>query len=133
MKLSQVKPKIIESEVFGSVDFGDLRYRIAPLNNPEHVKKSKRLLKPIQDELNNDEVDAAELDNLSSEVLVGVVLIDMENLTDDDGEPIPFTDEIGLEVLKNQHIKKEVVAFAQKLESKQYKVKKEAIENIKKS
>ncbi len=105
MKLSKIKVngKAIEGGawVSGIPELEGVRLKVRGLRNTAHRRLEAKLSRdiPREDRLNG--IDPAAADAIESECLAKTVLLDWSGIEGDDGKPIPYSDEIGLQYLSD--------------------------------
>jgi len=74
-----------------------VRFKIARMNNPKHREKQHKLSRPHLRKLRK--MDTALAERIAREAMVGTVLLDWENIEDEKGKSIPYSEKKALELL----------------------------------
>lgn len=101
-------------------------FLIAPLNNTQQIEENLKLMKVSDMEATNDQT-VYEAKIKSCEIMAKTILLDWKQVTDNDDNPIDYTEKVGLETLYQfDEFREWVVDQASKIQKEQ-EDKKEAI------
>jgi hypothetical protein len=94
-------------------DAGDLRVKVRGVGNRDWDRLQNKLLAAVPRAKKMNGLDPEERDRIYPILLVKTILLDWENLEDDDGNPIPYSQEKALELLTDPTLNlKEIVLYA---------------------
>jgi hypothetical protein len=79
-------------------DIDGLRLLIARFNNPEYLKLIRKYAKPLTRSRKQVKMETAE--DIAIRAMSEAILLNWENLEDEDGEPIPYSQKKAYELLK---------------------------------
>lgn len=119
MKLSAIKVDSARAEQGAWVgdipDMGDLRLRVRGLRNADARRLRAKLLAAVpRDQRANGRLSPAAADDIDARVLAETILVDWQNLTDENDQPLPFSREKALDLLANPDfvVFRDAVAYA---------------------
>ncbi len=100
------------------VDAGGLKLRIARMGNPKYNEYARQLGKPHAMQIRHGAGDAAKvLEDVIKKAMARHVLLGWENLEDDAGSPIPYSEAKAMELLTGfPDFYRMVLEFAQEAE-----------------
>lgn len=77
-----------------------IEFKIARMNNPEHTAYLKKITEPSEIKLKS-KINKNLINELTTQSIAKCILVDWKNIEDDQGNPIPYSFEKALEILKN--------------------------------
>lgn len=84
------------------VDFADgIEFLIARIGNPKYEEYLRKIGKPYRHQMRANIMDSRELEQLSKKAIARHILLDWKNVTDEDGNPLPYTPEEGERVFND--------------------------------
>ena len=108
-------------------------FLVAPLSNLDQRRKLQRLTKPYMNRIQKANLDPAKQDDLYRQSLVGTVLLDWKNLTEN-GKPLKWDEANANRLLKDFPIfYDDLITVAENLQEDLASADMEAEENLKKS
>jgi len=101
-KLSSVRTNVEKAEKGVWTEYEGIRLLVARYNNAAHKRAIAEGSKPHLERIRAGDSDL----NLTiqREAMAGTVLLGWDKLEDDDGKPIPFSQEKALEILKDPRL-----------------------------
>lgn len=109
-----------------------IELKIARLGNPNYRAYMRKIGRPHKAQLRHGLMDDDKLEMLSKEALAHTVLLDWRNVEDDNGTPIQYTPERGLELFEDPEyadLYSFVVDFANTAENYRNQEMQEAVKN----
>lgn len=102
-RLSLIKSNL-ELEIKGVwVEYHGIKFRVARMGNPKFSEAIRKLTRGSVDTLQTADgtMDTEVAEALNKEAFAKICLVDWADLTDDDDQPIPYSEEKSLEILQN--------------------------------
>ena len=102
-KLSSVKSNVKKSEegIWTPFESG-IEFLIARMGNPKYTKLLAKLSRPHHRKLRGSRGASSDLENdLTKQAVAKTVLVGWRNLDDEDGNPIPYSQEKALEIISD--------------------------------
>lgn len=83
--------------------------KVARMPNPKFNARLQELGRPYRSQLRRGQYDAATVEKLTTEAMAETVLLDWRGLEDDDGNPIPYSQQKAKELLSDNSSFAEIV------------------------
>jgi hypothetical protein len=81
--------------------YDGIELKIARINNPDYEKYREKLNEPFLRQIRASIIDKGVMADLTKQAVAKCVLIDWKNIEDEVGQPIPYSYEKALEILRN--------------------------------
>lgn len=78
-----------------------IEVRVARMFNPNYERVVAELMKPHAKEYRAGRLSNEQMEDVRVQAIARTVLLDWKNVEDDDGQPMPYTPERGLAVLRD--------------------------------
>lgn len=104
MRFSKFKTDSTKEEEGVWVDYeSGFRVKIARIGNPKFKEFMLKKSKPHMRKLQSGNIDNDLADGLMKEAIARTILVDWEGLLDDQDQPIPFSQETALDLMKESN------------------------------
>ena len=100
------------------VDLGDgIRVKVARANNPTHLRATERLIKPFRRQIQNNSLPIDKTTELTIKAMSLGILKDWEGIENDKGKPVPYSEDMAVELLTEyKDFREEVSEISQSME-----------------
>lgn len=83
------------------VELSNSKFLVAYSGNTEYIKIATRLRKPYERAIKKGTIDAESLENVLCKAMAQGLLLDWKNVTDVEGNQVPYSEEMAESALKN--------------------------------